>query len=142
MLILYLQAKGHIDLLKKNKKITAQELDELDRLKTITKVLDFSQLRKQNQDLNDSKLTAKIEENDSFFGADEWRRYDNPNDEMDYQKFTLAKGPSYPSVIGSVIDPIGAVGMDAIDKILGNTEPIHSRSRSRDVNPAVKHKQE
>jgi hypothetical protein len=59
---------------------------------------------------------------------------------MDYQKFTLAKGPSYPSVIGSVIDPIGAVGLDAIDKILGNTEAIHSRSQSRDATPAAKHK--
>jgi hypothetical protein len=50
---------------------------------------------------------------------------------MDYQKFTLSKGPSYPAVIGSVIDPIGAVGLDAIDKILGNTEPIHSRSQTK-----------
>ena len=37
---------------------------------------------------------------------------------MDFQKFTLYPGPRYPRVIGTVIDPVGGVGMDNLDMVL------------------------
>ena len=42
------------------------------------------------------KSAATIAYNDSFFGGDEWKQYDNPDDDMDFQKCALAPGPKFP----------------------------------------------
>lgn len=40
--------------------------------------------------------TAKINNADSFFGLDEWREHYDPDEDMEYQKFSLAPGPEFP----------------------------------------------
>jgi hypothetical protein len=42
------------------------------------------------------KSTATIAYNDSFFGGDEWKQYDNPDNDMDFQKCALAPNPTFP----------------------------------------------
>jgi hypothetical protein len=45
--------------------------------------------------VNKEKYLATISHGDSFFGADEWKKTANPNEEMEFQKFSLAPTPAY-----------------------------------------------
>lgn len=40
-------------------------------------------------------LQAPINQNDSFFGVDEWCEFDDPNSKMDFQKFEQQENPDY-----------------------------------------------
>ena len=70
-----------------------QDLDD------IKEILELSKQQALDRTLEHLKATAKIDCNDSFFGMDEYKKHVNPDDDMEYSKFTLASNPEFPKKI-------------------------------------------
>jgi hypothetical protein len=72
----------------------AEKEEEVNRL-LINELLKGANKSTANVNLNKEKYLATISHGDSFFGADEWKKTANPNEEMEFQKFSLAPNPAY-----------------------------------------------
>ena len=97
LVLIVLHILGKIDVLKpfRRKQILKKAVTE--KKTDLSRILEMSIHKSAEKQKVLEKSAATIAYNDSFFGADEWKHYDNPDNDMNFQKSALAPGPVFPA---------------------------------------------